>query len=172
MEKWKDIPGWTGKYQISSFGRIKSLHFNGGKKSKILKCTYDVRGYECVSFRVGGAGSRQKHFMVHRLVAKAFIPNPKYKPFVNHKDGDRKNNKVSNLEWVTREENEWHKIYVLKNLSGTCIPPKKVICVETNKKYKSVSEAARAVGVSQGSISNALRGVTKTSANLHWRYYE
>lgn len=170
MEEWIDIPGWEGKYQISSFGRIKSLRFNGGKKQKILKCTYDVRGYECISFRIGGTGSKQKHFMVHRLVAKMFIPNPQEKPFVNHKDGNRKNNRAYNLEWVTKEENERHKIYVLGSISGTCIPPKKIICVETGKKYPSISKAAKAVGVSQGAISNALCGRTKTSSGFHWRY--
>ena len=170
MEKWKDIPGWEGRYQISSYGRIKSLHFNGSKKPKILECTYDVRGYRCIAFRVGGAGSKQKHFMVHRLVAKMLIPNPQGKPFVNHKDGDRKNNDVSNLEWVTKEENEWHKLYVLGSVSGACIPPKKIVCVETRKEYPSISAAAKAVGVSQGAISNALRGKTKTSAGFHWRY--
>lgn len=130
----------------------------------------DIRGYKSISFREGGSGSKQKHFMIHRLVAQTFIPNPDKKPFVNHKDGDRSNNKVDNLEWCTKTENERHKIYVLGHASGSMLPPKKIICVETGKEFESVSAAAREMKVSQGAISNALRDTWRVSCGMHWRY--
>lgn len=168
-ELWEDIDGWAGKYQISNLGRVKTLNYKRTKKEKIMTGITDIRGYKCISFREGGAGSKQRHFLIHRLVAKKFVPNPDNKPFVNHIDGDRGNNAATNLEWVTRSENEIHKIYVLGNSSGTCIPPQKVLCVERGTIYSSISEAARAVGVTQGAISAALSSKTKKSAGYHWR---
>ena len=109
-EEWKDIPGFEGKYQISSLGRVRTLNYKRTKQIRIMNGVTDVRGYKCIAFREGGAGSKQKHFMIHRLVADSFIPNPENKPFVNHKDGDRCNNSADNLEWCTRAENEKHDI--------------------------------------------------------------
>lgn len=167
-ELWKDIDGWTGKYQISNLGRVKTLNYKRTKKEKIMTGITDIRGYKSISFREGGAGSKQKHFLIHRLVAKKFVPNPDNKPFVNHIDGDRSNNAAKNLEWVTRSENEMHKIYILGKSSGTCIPPQKVLCVETGEKFISQSSAARAKGVTQSSISYAVCSGRK-SAGYHWR---
>ena len=169
-EVWKDIIGWEGKYQVSNLGRVRTLNYKRTNQIRIMSGVTDIRGYKCIAFREGGAGSRQKHFMVHRLVAQAFIPNPEGKPFVNHRDGNRKNNNASNLEWCTREENEKHKIYVLGHPSGSVIPPKKVICVETGQVYPSVSSAARAIGVSQGAISFALKDEWRVSHGYHWKY--
>lgn len=169
-EEWKDIPGFEGKYQISSLGNVRTLNYKRTKQTRLMNGVTDVRGYKCIAFREGGVGSKQKHFMVHRLVAGSFIPNPDNKPFVNHKDGDRSNNKVDNLEWCTRAENEKHKIYELGHPSGSMIPPKKVICIETGKEFESVSEAARQMGVCQGAISFALAVKDRTSCGYHWRY--
>lgn len=169
-EEWKDIPGFENKYQISNFGRVKTLNYKRTKQPRIMNGITEIRGYSCIAFREGGAGSKQRHFMVHRLVAQAFIPNPDNKPFVNHKDGNRSNNKVDNLEWCTRAENEEHKIYTLGHCSGYCIPPKPVLCVETGIKYRSISEAARQMGVRQGAISFALTAKYRTSCGYHWKY--
>lgn len=107
MEKWKDIKNFEGLYQISNFGHVKSLKYG---KEKILK-TREFKGY----LRVGMyLGDTQKHFRVHRLVAEAFIPNINNLPIVNHKDRDRGNNHVDNLEWCTVEFNVLHKIDNLK----------------------------------------------------------
>lgn len=155
-EKWKNIPGYEGRYQISNKGRVKTLNYKRTGKVKILKHDKTWNGYHTVVLRVGGAGSKQIHPLISRLVANAFIPNPDGKGFVNHKDGNRDNNSVENLEWVSKEENELHKIYVLGNLSGCCIPPCKIYCVETGEEYRSISYAAKCVGVCQARMSAAI----------------
>ena len=105
MEEWKSIPGYEGLYEVSSYGRVKSLERyksnNGGIqliKEKILKPHNTKKGYLTVQFH-------NKIFKVHRLVAQAFIPNPDNLPMVNHKDEDKTNNNVDNLEWCTAKYN-------------------------------------------------------------------
>lgn len=117
MEEWKDIKGLEGIAKISNYGRVKSLDrycWNGKihqffkgeiRKQKVHK------GYNELSIRVAGITHR---VYTHREVAKAFIPNPENKPCVNHIDGNKLNNKVENLEWVTHKENIHHAIYVIK----------------------------------------------------------
>ena len=155
-EIWKDIPGYEGRYQISNFGNTRTLNYKRTKKIKLLKHDKTWNGYHTVVLRTGGAGSKQIHPLVSRLVATMFIPNPDKKDFVNHKDGNRDNNRVDNLEWVSKEENETHKIYTLGHPSGSCIPPCKVFCVETGEEYRSISYAAKCVGVRQPMMSAAI----------------
>ncbi|MEG6615375.1 NUMOD4 motif-containing HNH endonuclease [Peptococcaceae bacterium 1198_IL3148] len=107
-EIWKDIEGFEGFYQISNYGRVKSL---GGwcgtakRKERIRAVHLTHDGYEKVRLIHGG---KDKTVRVHRLVAEAFIPNPENKDTVNHKDGNKRNNHVSNLEWVDRSEQMIH----------------------------------------------------------------
>ena len=108
-EEWRYIPGYEGKYQASSLGRIKSvdrliMRSNGERlpiKGRVLKPRFDKCGRACVT--VCGVTKR-----VHRLIAKTFIPNPDNKPQINHIDSNPSNNAVSNLEWCTRSENMLH----------------------------------------------------------------
>ena len=100
-EMWCDIIGYEGLYQISTLGRVKSFH-NGGER--ILKLQISS-GYYRVNLNKNG---NNKNFRVHILVAKAFIPNPKNKPVVNHKDLNPLDCRVSNLEWSTYSENTKH----------------------------------------------------------------
>lgn len=104
IEVWKDIKGYEGLYQVSNLGRVKSL-----KHLKEYFLTYRIegKGYASVALFKGTVSSR-KSYKVHRLVADAFIPNPENKPQINHKDGNKLNNSVENLEWVTNQENIVH----------------------------------------------------------------
>ena len=105
MEEWKSIPGYEGLYEVSNLGRVRSVErcdrFNRKIVSKILKPNY-VSGY----LRVGMYKNKTfKYYLIHRLVAQAFLPNPDNLPEVNHKDEDKSNNKVNNLEWCDRSYN-------------------------------------------------------------------
>lgn len=103
METWKEISGTFGLLEISSEGRVRSNMRDG----RILKQQVDKKGYHRVRVTVK---REQKSFKVHREVAKAFIPNPNGLPQVNHIDGNKNNNCVENLEWVSNKENADHAI--------------------------------------------------------------
>jgi hypothetical protein len=101
MEEWRNIKGWEGLYYISNFGRVYSV-----RKKKIMK--FEKTYWEYLSVILYGNGIRKRK-TIHRLVATAFIPNPENKKEVNHKDGNKENNHVENLEWVTPLENVAHE---------------------------------------------------------------
>lgn len=105
-EIWKDVPGYAGTYQVSNFGRVKSLR-------KVLKAGLR-KGYLYISLR-------NKKFNIHRLVAIAFIPNPGNLPEIDHIDGNPLNNNANNLKWATRQQNELNPITrsrISKSLKG------------------------------------------------------
>lgn len=104
METWKDIQGWEGLYQVSSYGRLKS--FKGDPAGRILKNTNKKGGYFSVVLQA--KNRRPRYCRMHRLVAEAFIPNPLKKTAVNHIDCNKQNNHVKNLEWATPSENSLH----------------------------------------------------------------
>lgn len=107
MEVWKDIEGYNGKYQVSSWGRVRNA-----ESGNILKPYKNGKGYLKVGLSVGHRIT-DKH-RVNRLVAKAFIPNPMNLPQVNHKDGNKENNSITNLEWTTDEINKKHAALLRK----------------------------------------------------------
>lgn len=107
MEIWKDVFGYEDLFQVSNFGNLKSKRTN-----KILKQHKRKNGYMTVSTRIGGRNGKCLCFKVHRLVAQTFINNPENKPYVNHIDGQKDNNYVDNLEWVTPKENTDHAIMI------------------------------------------------------------
>lgn len=159
VEEWKDISGWEGYYQISSFGRVKSLaraipHPKSGTlniKQRFLAQHPDKDGYLLVVFGKQNGKYPQK---VHRLVAKAFLPNPKNLPEVNHKWGIKKDNRYWKIEWSTPKDNTNHAFRVLKRNSGrkgkfgklniASIP---VHCSTLNICFDSMSEAQRELGL-------------------------
>jgi hypothetical protein len=114
MEIFKDIKGYEGMYQISNLGNVKSLsrprsetQKNMITKDRILKSSISNRGYKRV---ILVKDKIKKSLLVHRLIAIAFIPNPENKKDINHKDSDRLNNNIDNLEWCTPKENTAHMI--------------------------------------------------------------
>jgi len=111
-EVWKDIEGFEGMYQVSSLGRIKSLERTVKGKWKTDTIYHELirKPSTCKPYNIVRLSKNGKSFYktVHRLVAMAFLPNIEEKPEVNHIDGNKKNNLLSNLEWVTRSENCVH----------------------------------------------------------------
>jgi len=108
-EIWKDITWYEWLYQVSNFGKILSKK-RKNTKWWILRPWSNPRGYEIASISKNGVA---RYYTVHRLVALAFIPNPEWKDQINHKDGNKKNNRVDNLEWCTLSENLKHRYRVL-----------------------------------------------------------
>lgn len=102
-EEYRDVVGFEEYFQVSNLGNVFSKRSN-----RILKQAKDKAGYWTFATRIGGRNGTAHTFRTHRLVAEAFIPNPEGKPFVNHIDGCKTNNVVSNLEWVTAKENAVH----------------------------------------------------------------
>lgn len=162
MEKYKDIPGYNGKYQISNTGRVISVDYNHSGKPREIKLWKTKRGYLIASLF---NGVKQKHHSVHRLVAGAFVENPDNLPVVNHKDGNQLNNHADNLEWVTVRDNTWHGFYVLKHYGLT----KPIMCLETGKVYESAQQAGRELGICSNNISAAGRGTIKSAGGFHWK---
>lgn len=150
-EIWKEIEGTLGTYQISSYGRV--AHWTQKNKWNILKKTNKNGDYLSVVLSVNGA---QKTIRIHRLVAKAFIPNPNNFGLVNHKDGNKQNNYFYNLEWCTQKENVAHakRIGLWKyNHPYKCTP----ICQYDLQgsfiaKYRNAKEAERITGVCSRNI--------------------
>ena len=111
MEIWKDIEGYEGYYQISNEGRVKSLNYNKTGKEKTLCSVLDKYGYYTIGLHKEG---NCKRYLVHRLVAEAFIPNEYNKPCIDHINTVRTDNRVENLKWTTVIENNNNPLTKIK----------------------------------------------------------
>lgn len=157
-EIWKNIEGFNGKYQISNKGNVKS--FARHKNGIIMKPKLDKDGYLIVQLSMGKRGS-SKMCSIHRLVAEAFITKLEDKPIVNHINGDRKDNRVENLEWCDNSWNQWHRCHINGN------PPnneyKKRVVISTHiltnetKSFGSIKECATYYGVTESAIQRRLK---------------
>ena len=145
QELWKDIEGYAGLYMISNYGRVKNAE-------RLLKPSLSTNGYYKVRLRSNG---KKKDYRVHRLVAMAFVPNCESKPFINHKDGNRLNNRADNLEWCTQKENVLHALEMgLKE--KVCVAEKVLRRLYVEEK-KSAPEIAEILGTTPAIIRNRMR---------------
>ena len=188
IEIWKPVVGYEGVYEISSFGRIRSLdritsyisRTQEGKeystththKGKLMKQHNNHFGYKVIALCIDG---KYKTYMVHRLVAEAFIPNPNNYPVVNHKDENKQNNCVENLEWCTQQYNinygsgnirridtrNQNKSYHYQREVGQYTLDGVLI-----KKYPSASDT----GYCRESIRDCCNGRQKTAYGYKWGY--
>lgn len=174
-EIWKDIKGYEGLYQVSNKGQIRSLYFHAQKgkgynlkdNPKILKPGVDNYGYNIISLC---DGETKKTVSVHKIVAEAFIENPNFLPCVNHKDENKQNNCVENLEWCTVEYNNK---YGLKNERTSQTLKKKVYQYDQEmnliKIHEGAIDAEKDTGISRSSICYCIKGRTKTAGGYIWK---
>ena len=165
-ETWKAIAGFEGLYEVSNLGRVKSLKYG---KEKILKPGKNIRGYLQVGLCKDGY---LKHLFVHRLVAKAFIPNTQGLETVNHKDEVKTNNIVSNLEWMSIADNI---NYGTHNKRSAEKRSKQVKMFDKSTgellaTFPSLMEVVRVTGINQGNISKCCNGKLKSAGGFLWQY--
>lgn len=165
-EIWKDIEGWEGFYEVSNLGRVKSCArvvptISGHQSVKERILLQDVpKGYRRVTLSAGNITERH---MVHILVATAFIPNPENKPCVNHKFGNKEDNRASQLEWATYSENERHSYEVLGKVSHQ---RKMVVDLQTGIFYESAALAADAKGYKPSKLYAQLNGQNPNKSSM------
>ena len=195
-EIWKKINGYEN-YDVSNFGNVRNNNFHRQKATKEIKKDIKPNGYIRV---ILSKDSKTKSFYVHRLVAESFIENKENKQYVNHKDGNRSNNCVENLEWVTASENLLYTYRVLGykktnksiekaketrnrnykmseetkrkiGVKNSELLGKKVLCIELGTVFQSASKASQWLGLTKKVVCRACRN-NKTSGGYHWKYLE
>ena len=187
--EWRWIQGYEHMYQVSNDGLVRSvdryvycevspdnLQFLCGK---ILKQRKNHKGYPVVYLSKYG---KQSTRVVHRLVAKAFIPNPNNLPQVNHKDGNKENNNVCNLEWCTNSENQIHAWktglqpdYEHSNGRGRPAKPVAMIDLQTNKiinTFPTIASAGRTTGINEFNIRSVCNGHRNRAGGYGWKFIE
>lgn len=176
-EVWKDVVGYEGRYLVSNLGNVFSCEHVGRNQfgatflipGRLLSQATHRQGYKYVSID-------NKIRLIHRLVAQAFIPNPNNYRCVNHKDEDKANNRVDNLEWCTHKYNSNYGTYNERisklhiNHEGLSAP---VLCLLNGKvvaEYPSMQEAFRQTGALQPNILKCCQGKRHTAAGFGWQY--
>lgn len=181
-EIWKPVVGWEGLYEVSSFGRVRSLDreivnkagFRQSFTGRILSPARDKDGYDRVVLAREG---RRYNRIVHRLMAQSFIPNPENFPEVNHKDEDKTNNLLSNLEWCSDKYNVNYGTGLQRRTASQRNHPRESKPVQQFSKkgellnvYPSIKEASRQTGIKTESISLSCRGLLKYCHRYYWRF--
>ena len=160
-EEWKDIDGYEGSYQVSNLGNIISLENKSNhKQAKCLKCSITKKGYlRAYLYK----NKNRRCYFVHRLVAETFIPNPNNLPCINHKDGNKLNNKVDNLEWCTHRDNNIHAFINGLNSTQKAVEKneKPIILINNNTRYRSMMDACRQLGLNVTNVSRVCSGKLK-----------
>lgn len=160
IEIWKDVVGYEGLYQVSNNGRVKSL-----TNTCIRKTHLDANGYELVTLNKNG---RKTHKRIHRIVAEAFIECPNTKLDVNHKDGNKLNNSVENLEWCTRSQNVTHAFRNGLNCAArgeqhcnSKLKEREVLQIrEAWDRFHNYCKVARMFSVNEGTVWAIINGKT------------
>jgi hypothetical protein len=162
MEEWRDAVGYEGLYEVSNYGGVR---YSDTKTE--LKGSINSYGYRVFGLRKNG---KRKTGKGHRLVAEAFVPNPENKHDVNHKDGNKSNNFVENLEWATRGENVNHAIEIL-GVSYSAKPiVQSTLSGEIVAVWAGAAIAARLLGANPHVIASCCRGTLKSASNYVWHY--
>lgn len=171
-EIWKDIENYEGLYQVSNYGRIKSLEREGTKRRKINECILSPAknscGYKTVVLH---KDSIRKTYTVHRLVALAFIPNPDNLPQINHLNEDKENNHVENLEWCTNQYNQNYGTHTER-----ASLKKEIAVIQLDKdgnvirEWNRINEAGRQLSIDPCNIVKCCKGKRLTAGGYKWIY--
>ncbi len=170
IEVWKDVPNFEGLYRVSNTGKVKSFAKSNKYATQpihLLNPTINNNGYAQVTFY---KDCKRSKFSVHRLVAELFIPNPDNLPCINHKDENKLNNSVDNLEWCTVAYNNAYGTARIRGIDKRSKPVEqltydgKVIAV-----YRSAKIASEIVGIEKNTITSAILG-NHQSEGYYWRY--
>ena len=168
-EEWRDVAGYEGLYQVSSFGMVKSL-----VRKKVLPVHNTSNGYFQVHlYREGKA----KYAYVHRLVADAFCTHGnQLQNEVNHVDGDRRNNRADNLEWCTRSENHRTEIYIRRQIEAKmhiCKPVSQFTMEgEHIATFHGLHEASRQTGALRHCIKKCCEGIARQAGGYRWQFVQ
>lgn len=176
-EIWKDVQGYEGIYQVSNFGRVKSLprkvlNWNSNrylKETILTQSTTKCRDYPIIRLCKDG---KIKYISVHRLVATTFIPNPNNLPMINHKDEVKTNNRVDNLEWCDHKYNVNYGTGIQRGAQsrGKAIEMIDSRTQKVVRVFHSAREAFSETGISYKSISSACHKIYKTAGGYIWRF--
>lgn len=179
IEEWIAIEGFEGRYEISSMGRVKSVrrYVKNGKGQRVVPENIIYQdtlrtGYCQVHLYKDG---RSYAKAVHRLVAMAFMAPVDGKPYINHIDGDKTNNRVDNLEWCTNNENQLHAIKIGAFWhTGEAHPRARPVMQLKDgarvKVWNCINDAVRNLGISQSNIVACCTGRRKTAGGFQWNY--
>lgn len=162
MSEWVSIRGYEGLYEVSRSGVVRNSA-NQRHLALSIKCGYSQVGL----FKNG----KQRWFLLHRLVADAFLPKVKHKTEINHKDGDKQNNTVENLEWCDHSENLRHAY--LTGLRKQDTSSRSIDCISPEGQllnFPSIYRAARALGISQDNICMVCKGKRPYASGYRFRY--
>ena len=172
IEEWKDIKDYEGLYQVSNWGKILSLNYRNTGKPVLMNPGTDKDGYLVVYLSKNG---EDKLCKVHRLVAQTFIPNPDNLPQVNHKDEDKTNNRVENLEWKSPKDNSNHGTRTERvakaNTNGIRSKPILQLSLSGDliREWPSIGECGRN-GFSKGNVWSCCNGKLPQYKGFLWRY--
>lgn len=172
-EEWSDIQGFEGLYQISNYGRVKSMSNRSNHKDEMVLKQSIVQGYCQITLTKDGI---QKAFKVHRLVANAFLNNPLNLPEVNHINGIKTDNNVCNLEWITTLGNarHAHTTGLARAQKGSENPRSKGVIqmsMDGNviTEFGGMREAERETGISHFKISSCCKGKIESAGGFRWK---
>lgn len=150
------------RYEISNLGHVRNK-ITGKILTNIARPSY-----ASVILQIGGG--RQKSFYVHVLVAQCFLPNPQGLPEINHKDQDKMNPRLSNLEWCDRHYNMTYGDVVDRIIAGQMNHSPEFICMETGMIYRNQTQAAKELGVSRSNLNEVLAGVRKAAKGMTFKW--
>lgn len=169
MERWKDVTGYEGLYEVSTYGNVR----NAKSKKQLRQCRHRLGYLSVLLYK----GAETKRINTHRLVATAFLENNGGNQYVNHKDENKANNHVNNLEWCSRQYNAGYGTSskrISEKRGHASRKRRRVVQMDRAGNivctWMSISEAARGTGTARNSIYECCNGIHKTANGFVWHY--